>query len=352
MVVATVEAIRRDFSGRIGIVRYRKDREFPVASDATVDLSRYFAHGGARQDELRMLLALLSYRTVALLGADVLDGFYSDDAVRLRLRLVDLAAQAGANTVVLGFSFNATPSSRAVEMLSALPRSVRLLARDGRSHERLSRTTGREVERVADAAFLLCSEPGSARAIELHAWAGAVRERGGRVLGVNLSAVAMEAARLSPAAAIEIAARALQRVVAQRPQTALVLIPHDVRGTDSDVRLLTELFERLEPFVGEQDRLLLASPLSARFVKDACACFDLVWTGRMHLAIAALGQGVPTIAHEYQGKFGGLFHDLGLTSMLWPPTGTPLLKGSPPRSSTRSITRTSFARRLCSACPR
>ncbi|NDP41122.1 MAG: hypothetical protein GZ089_00130 [Aromatoleum sp.] len=322
MVVATIDAIRARFAGHIGLLRYRGGLDYPVQVDARLDLSRYFLQGGARGDELRLLAALFRYRHVALLGADVLDGFYSDDAVRLRLRLVELAAQAGACTTVLGFSLNAQPTAGAAALLRALPASVLLLARDRKSQQRLSSIVGRPVECVADTAFLLAPDTTDPRGDEIARWATGVRARGGRVVGVNLSAIAMEAAGLKRAAIVQVAHDTLERLVAARPATALLLIPHDMRGDASDVNLLRQLAARLER--PAFDVRFLVPPLTARLVKRVCASVDLVWTGRMHVAIAALGQGVPIVAHEYQGKFAGLFADLGLENMLWDTDREPL----------------------------
>ena len=47
-------------------------------------------------------------------------------------------------------------------------------------------------------------------------------------------------------------------------------------------------------------------------LKRLVANVDLVLTGRMHLAIAALGQGKPVGAITYQGKFDGLVELFGL----------------------------------------
>lgn len=321
MVLATCNSLRAAHGGRLCLIRYRKDGDYPVDVDRVFDLSRYFLQGGARGEELRLLLALLSYQSVGLLGADVLDGYYSDDAVRLRLRLVELAARAGARCAILGFSFNSTPSAKASELIATLPAGVKLLARDERSYGRLAALRREHVQRVADSAFLLPPAASDPRNEAIASWAKAVHERGGRTLGVNLCAEAMRAAGLSSDATLDVARDALNGVRADRPRTGLLLVPHDVRGTASDVELLMRLKEALD--LPESECLLVKPPLSARFVKSACANLDAVWTGRMHLAIAAMGQGVPAVAHEYQDKFAGLFADFGVEELVWPHTRMP-----------------------------
>jgi polysaccharide pyruvyl transferase WcaK-like protein len=46
---------------------------------------------------------------------------------------------------------------------------------------------------------------------------------------------------------------------------------------------------------------------------------DAVLTGRMHLAIAALGCGVPVACITYQGKFEGLFEHFDLPPLMLDP---------------------------------
>jgi polysaccharide pyruvyl transferase WcaK-like protein len=51
-------------------------------------------------------------------------------------------------------------------------------------------------------------------------------------------------------------------------------------------------------------------------LKAIAGLADGVLTGRMHLAIASLGMGVPVVALTYQGKFEGLFRHFDLPSWL------------------------------------
>ena len=56
--------------------------------------------------------------------------------------------------------------------------------------------------------------------------------------------------------------------------------------------------------------------LSASEIKAVAGLVDGVVTGRMHLAIAALGQGTPVAAITYQDKFQGLFAHFGVSESL------------------------------------
>ena len=64
---------------------------------------------------------------------------------------------------------------------------------------------------------------------------------------------------------------------------------------------------------------VLSPPFSAWDVKGLCAHLDGVLTGRMHLAIAALGTGTPPLSVAYRGKFEGLMRHIGLDGGLIAP---------------------------------
>lgn len=51
-------------------------------------------------------------------------------------------------------------------------------------------------------------------------------------------------------------------------------------------------------------------------IKALCSHLDCLISGRMHLAIAALGMGIPVACIEYQGKFEGLFRHFGIDGMV------------------------------------
>ncbi len=57
-------------------------------------------------------------------------------------------------------------------------------------------------------------------------------------------------------------------------------------------------------------------------IKAVLAAVDLVVTGRLHVAILAMGAGRPALSFGYQGKFEGLYQLLGLADagLLLPPS--------------------------------
>ena len=79
----------------------------------------------------------------------------------------------------------------------------------------------------------------------------------------------------------------------------------------NDLEVLREFRSILEPELQASTRLI-EEKCSARQVKAISGHCDLILSGRMHLAIASLGQGVPVVCLTYQDKFEGLMEHFGL----------------------------------------
>jgi polysaccharide pyruvyl transferase WcaK-like protein len=111
-------------------------------------------------------------------------------------------------------------------------------------------------------------------------------------------------------------AEALRQLRARLPSLAFCLLPHDSRGTPSDFVLADALAARLRAD-GHPATVTLPRSISAAEVKGVVQHLDAVFTGKMHLAIAALGSGVPVGAIVYKDrKFHGLFRHFGLERWL------------------------------------
>jgi polysaccharide pyruvyl transferase WcaK-like protein len=153
------------------------------------------------------------------------------------------------------------------------------------------------------------------RAAAVLPWIEGRRAAGDRVLAVNLHpALFAVDQRVEVDALIDSVAGVLARLSAARPVSWL-LLPHDFRGERGDNACLGPLAQRLSARLGP--RLLhAAGPWSAAELKAIAGATDAVFTGRMHLAIAALGQGVPVAALTYQGKFHGLWRHFDLPTDL------------------------------------
>ncbi|NMG29254.1 oligosaccharide flippase family protein [Aromatoleum evansii] len=243
-------------------------------------------------------------RGFVVVGADVLDGFYSRFESVLRLGIAAFAANRGVPTVLCSFSFNEQPDPATAAAFKKLPSSVKLLCRDSVSRDRLVKLVGEHVQLMADLAYLL--EPAKSSELEVNVknWLVQGHRGTGPVIGWNLSPHSLKLLTHDQRnKAAEASAVVIGRLVSER-DVSVVLIPHDFRPHASDPAMLADIFSRIPSHARE--RVLLATgPYTAVDVKQVCALFDLVLTGRMHLMIAALGRDVPVVAIEYQGKFAG-----------------------------------------------
>jgi polysaccharide pyruvyl transferase WcaK-like protein len=249
-------------------------------------------------------------------GADVLDGKYSLERSLQRLHLAKFVAELGRPVTITGFSLREDLPPAIALAFRALPHSVRLCARDPRTHARLATLLGREAVQVADLAFLM--KPHAAGAYELGVLERLQRARqeGKRLIGfcLNLHAIQLPAADDAQRAeqAVQCMTRAWQAIKRRHPDSHPVVLPHDFRGRFSDV-VLGERFVR-EAGLADDTVIRVDRHCSAQALKSFCATLDVLVTGRMHCGIAALGGAVPVVFFNYQGKVDGLLEMFGLHS--------------------------------------
>jgi polysaccharide pyruvyl transferase WcaK-like protein len=259
---------------------------------------------------LAQQFAVRKYDCIVVVGADVMDGYYHPLVSAKLLASADLAAAAGIKNVILGFSFNETPHPALAKFYSSLHPGVSLNVRDVVSLGRLEAFATAKAALVSDSAFsLVPSEPDE----DTTSWIARKRAEGYRVMGFNLHPMLFKNADSAQIAAIiRRGAEALEFVADARPVCWLV-IPHDYRKDVGDQACLKAITE-LTPS-SQTDRVrYLDGRWPAPVLKGIAGKLDGLVSGRMHLAIAALGKGVPVICIAYQGKFEGLYQHFGLSA--------------------------------------
>lgn len=308
---AMLEALIKYFSEqgitKIGVISYSKDNEWDHFNSVTetVNLSSLFKNNSWKS-LIRFVSKVSSYKQFYCIGADVLDGFYSENRSLQRITLVALADQVGAKASIVSFSFNANPKPTVIEALANLSTDVRLCSRDPVSHKRLEDFLQRPIDLAADLAFLLQPTQNTDLVTGVSQWASNQRDAGRIIIGINAnSLMGNDRVSFSSEELIKIYADALVHSFSKNPLLSFLMIPHDFRGKNSDVKMVEDLLVSL-PDAMQSYCLKVPTPCSAGEVKAICAETDLVLTGRMHLAIAALGQEVPVACITYQGKFSGL----------------------------------------------
>ena len=207
--------------------------------------------------------------TVLLCGADCLDGRYGG-----RGGLKKICAHVKALHIV-GIS------ARSCRFFDGLKiDSIR-----ARDDETMAVLSGFPTIRCADPAYLL--EPDKLDGA-LQQW---IAQSQGVIIGVNFPSVKL----VEPWLAF---------LVKDFPELSVIAIPHDFRNGHADLsaaRETKDAAKRLAIRVWNGDYLE-----SSRKVKGLVAQLDCVMSHKMHLCIAALGSGTPTIAFPYDTKFEGL----------------------------------------------
>jgi len=246
--------------------------------------------------------------TFVAVGADVIDGVYGVLVPGRMICAADIAAKMGISSTILGSSFNKHPIAKLKPLFDAADSRINFCLRDVRSLERFRSFTCAQPQLVADSALLLQTEEPDA---QIAAWVRARRAEGRQVVGFNLHPMLVKEDPRKVAALIRSGVSAL-RSVCQNTDSAWLLVPHDRRAKVGDLLVLNKIYAHLAPELG--DRILLVDPgtRSAADLKAIVGMLDGVVSGRMHLAIAALGKGVPVFCVAYQDKFEGLYEHFGL----------------------------------------
>jgi polysaccharide pyruvyl transferase WcaK-like protein len=270
---------------------------------------------GAYTEAFRFVVRVARYEQCYVIGADVLDGYYSESTALRLLRLAAAAAAVDVPCTITGFSLNAMPRATTVHALRRLPAGVRLVCRDAVSQHRVLEHVGRPAELSADLAFLLEPSLASSTAREAIEWIEGQKREGRLVIGVN--AKPLGDARCSGWTDDDLIVRyreMLEELARDDTRASFVLMPHDVRPGIGDVDVLSRVVVSLPPAVRARCHTVRPD-VGARDVKGICGKLDAVVSARMHLAIAALGQGIPVACITYQGKFEGLFHHFQLDDL-------------------------------------
>lgn len=261
----------------------------------------------------KMVRTMRDSDAVIIIGADTLDGFYSRLESLMRFGLAQLAARIDVPCRVISFSFNDNPDLATVKALSNLPDKITLCVRDAFSVQRVAKATGKPPLYVADIGFLL--KPNFKCVVDslVESWCLSHRQQHRAVIGWNIGPHCIKLlSRKGVEEAVESCVHSIRRLIEEQ-NVAVILIPHDFRSHASDIKLLTEIRERLNDIQNDK-LLLLKEKYTASEVKAACQHLDFLFTGRMHLMIAALGMGVPVAGVEYQGKCAGLLEHFEITA--------------------------------------
>ncbi|GAA4777008.1 polysaccharide pyruvyl transferase family protein [Microbacterium gilvum] len=274
--------------------------------------SLLYGQGGRRAALKTVLTLAQSAESVSLVGADIMDGVYSEFASVRRFRTVAASATCGADARVLGFSWNNAPAPRARRAMQETSAIAQLSARDERSAERLRADGGQRVVTVSDLAFL--TEPNVALEDRVLAdWVTQQRAEGRQIVLVNANPRQEKRFPGLRDAYVRLIRTLLDDGI------SCILVPHDSRGGERSEEaylagIASEFATETALFHVEN------APMPAQVVAIAREV-DLVVSGRMHLVVLASVARRATVAFDYQDKFEGLYRLLGYDGRIAGPEG-------------------------------
>ncbi len=256
---------------------------------------------------LREVKGVQGNGSLIVLGADILDGHYSYiDAVK-RIRMARYAKDLGLDSRIVGFSLNDSPHPKVIEEFNRLDGKVPLYLRDPISFKRAKTNLLGNIHLSADVAFMLTRKQTS-YTNKVKLFVDSFKAKDLLVIGLNMHDLF---ARNLGTELVEKINQSLAAVVESHSNCGFVFIPHDFRSFIDDRIPLRRIFSLLSESARERV-FLVNEPIRASEIKEICSELDGVFTGRMHLAIAALGCGTPIFGIVYQGKFEGLLEHFQL----------------------------------------
>lgn len=299
----------------VTLIHFSAKREWGhlASIDKWESIDNYFKKGGWFH-RIRFIFKFPTYSHFYLIGTDMLDGCYAEWLTLGMLTLTKQAAITGLKTTIVGFSLNNWQKDSCIASLTNFPKLTRLCLRDNVSLNRLEKLTGRsDLIQTADMAFLLNPNSHLPLALKFIDWIKERKAKNRLVIGININpqlfkkeeSNKMEGLINSYVSAITRAYNFFNQ------QLDFVFIPHDFRPHNSDVFLLNKMFSLLPIEIRNNSYYRTERP-SAAEIKAVVGRLDVILTGRMHVSIAGLGQGIPVGCVVYQGKFKGLFNHFHL----------------------------------------
>lgn len=317
MIVASFQFYRRSYPDAPVYIIYSNDagKQKCLSSEIGHNINFLKTDEGPNwSDSVLEKLQEIRPSDMIILGADCMDGKYSEILSLGLMGIYVYGNKLGINATLLGFSLNKAVPKVLQKAFNVIGPGLDFSLRDAQSLSRFQKITNREGRLVADVAFLLCPDFNCESFIKFSDWASSQRLQGHNlIVGFNfhpmLKKYSSNCELLEDA---KIVASNLDVLLRQDPKLSIALIPHDDRETIGDNTMLQPVYNHLM-LSGHRDRVYF-DPIVYRSaqIKAMTSRCDMLISSRMHLAIAALGMGVPVMGASYQDKFEGLFQHFNL----------------------------------------
>lgn len=245
---------------------------------------------------------------VWVIGADTMDGAYNRLASISRFSLARIASVLGADSRILGFSWNGAAVDSSVLAARRVEKRVQLWVRDPISLARIRADGIERAQLCADIVFARTSPAQVDSSIK--EWMDSQVKDGRRIAVVNASGLIAE--QFDQVGEYK---KVLDYLL--RSGWSVVLLPHVSRPGNDDIEELTRLCSKVSSDrIIKVDRLLEPDQVLG-VVRDA----SVVVTGRMHLAVLSILGGTYPITIATQGKVEGLYQSLRLPELCIEPEG-------------------------------
>jgi polysaccharide pyruvyl transferase WcaK-like protein len=314
LLAAVTQTLQQAGHRRIHLVQTSNHPILSIKSDEVFEIHEEFYAVFSTPLSFREQLAFVRFlkgkRHVILIGADVLDEGYSVARSEGSLFAMHLAARAGCEARIIGFSINGvTSEGMRNRFLRAQKSGVRMMTRDAVSLERLVNAGITSAELVGDLAFLM--QPAAFESLD-EPLRRFIRRDAGPLVGLNFTEVVMGSGPEKDrfvSNLVEACGR-----LAREDGCRFLCIPHDEQG---GMEYLTEIQGRIAAAHPGVSYMISPLPTAPQLKRIAGECLH-VFTCRLHLGIATLGMGRPVTGFPYQGKFEGQFNHFGLSDGLIP----------------------------------
>lgn len=321
VMTAALDQIRRKTDEPIILLTYNEHDDWSKVCSGKYKHKNIckFIEQKSRRSMLRLLILFCKARHYLVCGTDVLDGQYNPLRSIARIGTIRIASSVGVPVKVLGFSFSAYAHPLARRELRQLNGDVTFLARDKITYSNLQPIVGTKVRLAADPAFLMRPVVNSNKMKHLKSWLSKERKQGNTVVGINANhlMLAMDE-HASEDTLINNFTETIIKLADMDENLRFCLLPHDDRCSPSDFDIADSILQSIGDRVNPRVETLPRNVTAAE-VKFIVGELDCVFTGKMHLAIAALGSCVPVGAIVYKDKkFHGLFEYFDLTEWLLP----------------------------------
>lgn len=250
---------------------------------------------------LLLLLRSRACGVFTVVGADLLDGAYWVGPSVRRLLIPAALARLGVSSEIVGFSWRRDPAPQCARALLECATAVSLRPRDEMTLERLRALGITGAKEGIDLALGIVREDQDSNT-EFLDWAQNQCHGGKKILAFGPNGQTL--ARLAEIDAL------LNLVYSDSDSWALAIVPMDERFAAFD-RTRAKFIAKRAQRMGITT-FVFSRRTSVRELIASLEMVDAVFTFRMHLAVLALGVGVPSIGVDYNDKFKGIFRHFGV----------------------------------------